>query len=389
MVSAMSLFVLGVTCMDVKNIILHLSLIEQIGPVFIKKLVEIIGVHNLGDLYGFTEQDFVRFGTTAQKGRLLVAGLRNRDILTLELDAIRKIGNVEWVTLWCEQYPLRLKHIDVPPVVLYLQGNISLLSQTKMLACVGARLSNSYAQDCLNRIVLPLILDDWIIVSGGALGADTFAHKAAIDNGGKTIVVVGSGLCHQYPPANKQLFTKIVNLGGLIVSSFSMETEPKSYCFPIRNRIVSGLSVGCLVLQAAVKSGALITAQCALDQGREVFAIPGPLYDPLSAGCHELIKLGAKLVTETKDILDELPAGFHSKNDAQEACIVTKESIAECVYADEQERLILQYTTVATSTDELAKKIGIPVQELQGKLFMLSLDGKIKQDFMGYWTRFL
>lgn len=384
--------------MDIKNIVLHLSLIDQIGPVFIKKLVEMIGLNDLDDLYNFTEQDFVRFGISSQRANLLIAGLRDTSILKAELDVIQKFGNVQWITLWCDQYPLRLQHIDVPPVVLYMQGDISVLSHEKMLACVGARLSNSYAQDCLNKIVIPLIVDDWVIVSGGALGADTFAHKTALDYGGKTVVVVGSGLCYQYPPVNKQLFEKIVDAGGLIVSSFPMQTEPKPYCFPIRNRIVSGLSVGCLVLQAAIKSGALITAQCALDQGREVFAVPGPLYDPLSAGCHELIKLGAKLVTQTKDILDELPIQLHSKGDIQQTFILkkdkigdmgdvvaTRESIAENIYADDQERLILQHTATAISADDLAKKTGISIQDLQSKLFMLSLDGKIKQDFMGYW----
>ena len=380
--------------MDIKNIILHLSLIEGIGPASIKKLVELIKIENISNIYLFTKQDFIRFGINEQKAKILFEGLQDKLIVKKELDIIKQAQNVNWITLWCDQYPNKLKHIDVPPIILYFQGDVSLFLQEKLLACVGSRLANNYVQDCLNKIVAPLIENDWIIVSGGAIGADTFAHKTALLLGGKTIVVVGSGLCHQYPLINKTLFKEIIYSGGLIVSSFPMETEPLPHCFPIRNRIVSGLSVGCIVLQAAIKSGALITAQYALDQGREVFAIPGPIYDPLSAGCHELIKLGAKLVTQSQDILDELSQELRPIKNKQETFIQKtnlqrKDNVKNTNYivCDENERLILQHTTNSISVDELSKKTGITGQILQDKLFIMNLDGKIQQDFIGYWKR--
>ena len=379
--------------------ILHLSLIENIGPTFIQKLVEIIGLHAISDVYRFSLHDFTRLGISEVRAQLLIDGLQDQALLQKELELIESL-NVSIITFWCESYPDRLRHIDAAPPVLYLQGNASLLLQDKMLACVGARLAHSYAQDCLNRIVVPMICDGWIIVSGGAAGADTFAHKTALQHGGKTIAVFGSGLCYQYPGKNKALFQEIIDSGGLIVSSFPMRTQPLQHCFPIRNRIVSGLSVGCLVLQAAVKSGALITAQYALDQGREVFAVPGPIYDPLSAGCHELVKLGAKLVTETQDILDELMpnlrptikqenfitnADLQSKQEKKSQKNIVASSVNDSV--DEVERLILQYAIIPISIDDLLIKVGVTASVLHDKLFMLSLDGKIEQDCTGLWKR--
>lgn len=401
-----------------KQIILHLSLIENIGPTFIQKLVGIIGLQNLPDVYHFGLHDFTRLGISEVRAQLLVDGLQDRAMLQKELELIAEY-KVVLITLWCDDYPDRLRHIDAAPPVLYLQGDTSLLLQDKMIACVGARLAHSYVQDCLNKIVVPMIQDGWIVVSGGAAGADTFAHKAALLHGGKTIAVFGSGLCYQYPEKNKPLFQEIVDAGGLIISSFPMRTQPLPHCFPIRNRIVSGLSVGCLVLQAAVKSGALITAHYALDQGREVFAVPGPIYDPLSAGCHELIKLGAKLVTNTQDILDELVSELqpaivqenfitnailanrsstndNSTNDnstngnsVKVGKNLQKKMITETLddSVDEIERLILQWATVPVSIDDLLVKVGVAAPVLHDKLFMLSLDGKIEQDCTGLWMR--
>lgn len=391
-----------------KKIVLHLSLIENIGPTFIQKLVGIIGLQNLSDVYRFSLHDFTRLGMSEARAQLLVDGLQDQKTLQKELSLIAEY-NVTLITMWCDAYPDRLKHIDAAPPVLYLQGDVSLLLQYKMLACVGARLAHSYVQDCLNKVVVPMIQDGWIVVSGGAAGADTFAHKTALQCGGKTIAVFGSGLCYQYPEKNKPLFQEIIDSGGLIISSFPMQTQPLPHCFPIRNRIVSGLSVGCLVLQAAVKSGALITAQYALDQGREVFAIPGPIYDPLSAGCHELIKLGAKLVTETQDILDELMPDLQpvivqenfitNASPENSNLVANKFARVEKVMQkrnegsnvddsfDEVERLILQWATVPVSIDDLLFKVGVAAPVLHDKLFMLSLDGKIEQDCTGLWKR--
>lgn len=385
--------------MQIKHIILHLSLIYDIGSKTINRLITHFGRDHLLDVYSFTQQDFMRGGFSEYKARLLVEGLQDKRFLEQELIEIKQF-QAEFVTVLCEEYPILLKQIEVPPAVLYFQGDVSLFQRQKMLACVGARKAHSYVQDCLNSIVVPLIQDNWVVVSGGALGADTYAHKAALNHDGKTIVVVGSGLYHQYPPRNKKLFEQVVATGGLIVSAFPIKQMPEARCFPMRNRIISGLSAGCLVLQAASKSGALITAEFALEQGREVFAVPGPIYDPLSAGCHDLIKQGAKLVNSTQDILDELVAfDGVAKNkpvEVQQTCFDTKKSKATkhkaeaadvSVAVDEYERLILKNTVLPVSTEDLLNKIAIEPSILHEKLFGLSLDGKISQDCMGLWKR--
>ncbi len=389
--------------MILQHIILHLSLIQDLTPRFLHELLGKIAIEALPDLYRYTVQDFVNLGCAQEKAQLLVQGLQDQQRLLDELNLIEQ-HNASFLTFFCDEYPTLLKHIDVPPLVLYYQGDVSLFAHEKTFACVGARKAHVYVRDALLQLIVPMIQNDWAIVSGGALGADTYAHQITMDHKGKTIVVVGSGLCHQYPLQNKGLFEQVLYTGGLIVSAFHMQMPPEPYCFPMRNRIISGLSRGCLVLQAAQKSGALITAQCALQQGREVFALPGSIFDPLSVGCHELIQQGAKLVTSTQDILDEL--SYAGKADHVQMQIRADDNVSKykdqkkskrvqpAVIAsdvinvvDDVERAVLHYTVVPVTAEALLTKVGISLDLLQSKLFELSLDGKIAQDGMGLWKR--
>lgn len=405
--------------MILQNIILHLSLIEGLAPRFLQELLENVfakhnaqensSAKNLEKLYNYSLQDFMNLGCSIDKAQLLVSGLQNKQRLLDELRLIEK-NHAAFITVFCDEYPRLLKHIDVPPLVLYYQGDVTLFKKEKTFACVGARKSHLYVSDALKSLIVPMIQDDWVIVSGGALGADTYAHQITLDNNGNTIVVVGSGLCHQYPASNKELFENVVYAGGLIVSIFHMEMPPEPQCFPMRNRIISGLSLGCIVLQAAQKSGALITAQCALQQGREVFALPGSIFDPLSVGCHDLIKQGAKLVTCTQDILEEmsypgkaqyeqltilsqekLPQG----KDKKSSKVIIKKStnqnqapdLSDILDLNDTSLAILHYTVVPITAQALLTKVGVGIELLQSKLFELSLDGKIAQDGMGFWKR--
>ena len=368
-----------------KHLLLHLSLIPEIGSGTIQYIIKQVGQDKLFNLYTYSVADFRQLGVSQNRAERIVAGLLDKRVLDQELIEI-EIQGASFVTVLCDEYPKLLKEIDVPPVVLYYQGDVTLFTEQKTLACVGARKAHSYVQDVIAHTVVPMIQDGWTVVSGGALGADTYAHAAALDNGGKTIVVVGSGLYYQYPPKNKLLFQRVVAHGGLVVSSFPMKRQPEAQCFPIRNRIISGLSQGCLVLQAARKSGALITAHFALEQGREVFAVPGPIYDPLSAGCHELIKQGAKLVESTDDIIQEL-SEFVKIDKVQQLSIqqpVTKVSQGSVNELDQQ---ILRCMVMPVSIGDILLKISVEPQKLQEKLFELSLDGKIEQDCMGLWKR--
>ncbi len=201
-------------------------------------------------------------------------------------------------------YPENLKNIHRPPKALYVNGTI--LERDKMaVALVGSRRASYYGIEVCEKLAYDLAIRGVTIVSGMALGIDTAAHKGALKAKGRTIAVLGSGHGHIYPPQNKKLYSDIVKTGA-VVTEFENETQPLPYNFPQRNRIISGLSLGVVVVEAARNSGALITADFALEQGREVFAVPGKISSQTSSGTHELIKDGARLVQSADDIMEEL-----------------------------------------------------------------------------------
>ncbi len=208
-----------------------------------------------------------------------------------------------------ERYPKLLSQIHDTPKTLYCRGNLDLL-ESDCFAVVGTRKLTSYGKETTNNIVGGLVGAGFTIVSGLAMGIDAVAHQAALDWGGKTIAVLGTGIKNIYPPSNINLANEILNSNGLIISEYA-ENEPgyKSN-FPERNRIISGLSRGVLVVEADEISGSLITAKCALDQNRDVFAIPGSIFSTRSIGPNKLIRQGAKLVTSVQDILDEYSANL-------------------------------------------------------------------------------
>lgn len=373
--------------MQYKNIIIHMLLAPDVGPQAITKIVESVGLDNLQRVYQMSVLDFISFGVSQKKAESLVAALVDNVPLQKELNLIAQY-QVTIVTAWCQQYSPLLKQIDTPPVVLYCLGNTDLFQASKTIACVGARKAHGYAKQAIEHIIVPMIHDGWTIVSGGAAGADTYAHQITLDQRGSTVVVVGSGLCHVYPPQNRVLFEKVVYAGGLIVSCFPMNTNPDSWCFPIRNRIISGLSRGCLVVQAATKSGALITAQQALDQGRDVFAVPGLIFDPLSAGCHELIAQGAKLVSCAADILSELDVSYTPVHEQQTIMNAVNVPAASTRYKpDSLQQQILNILITPLSADTMMQKLNVNIDQLQSLLFDLSLDGVIGQNATGFWVR--
>ncbi len=280
--------------MKKRNSLLHLSLIEGIGPATIVKLYKV-----LESIHSWNIRDFQAYGMSAAVAALIVQGLQQAKLLEDELNLIDKYS-VQLITLLDKEYPPLLKAIYAPPPVLYVAGNVS-LTHPKMLAVVGSRASDAYGMSTARKLVEPLAQQGWTIVSGGALGIDGVAHNAALSVQGKTIAVFGSGLLRPYPARHKELFRRIVDQGAL-VSCFPLNTEPKPGLFPARNRIIAGLAKACLVVQAAQKSGALITASFALNEGREVLAVPGAIDNPLSMGCHKLIQDGAQVVTCSEDV---------------------------------------------------------------------------------------
>ncbi len=254
-----------------------------------------------GGIFSLSRDKILKSGlfTSEETEKILV--LRKRWDLKKEIEEGVKQG-IRVLTVFDEEYPGLLKEIDSFPLAFYVRGDVSILNNF-CFAIVGSRLATIYGQEVAERFAYRLSNLGVVIISGLARGIDSYAHRGAL-KGGKTVAVLGSGLLNIYPPENKPLAEKIVT-SGVVISEFSLKERPQRYNFPRRNRIISGLSKGVLVVEAAKRSGALITARYALEQNREVFAIPGKAGSPLSQGTHMLIKEGAKLVDSLEDILEE------------------------------------------------------------------------------------
>lgn len=204
-----------------------------------------------------------------------------------------------------KEYPKQLKYISDYPICLYCKGNIELLNKTKKIAIIGCRDYSKYGEKIAKEFAYKLAQENIVIVSGGARGIDSFAHQGTLNAHKETIVVLGNGIDYIYPPENRELEEQILQSNGLIISEYVIGTKPSKYTFPARNRIISGISSGVLVIEAKQKSGTLITVDFALEQGKNIYAIPGNIDNKNASGTNELIKQGAKLVTMPEEILED------------------------------------------------------------------------------------
>ncbi|WP_059170810.1 DNA-processing protein DprA [Bacillus sp. FJAT-27445] len=214
-------------------------------------------------------------------------------------------NKISIITILDPEYPELLKQIYQPPWALFASGDTTLLTHFLKLAVVGSRQATDYGKNAIRLLFPGLIEKDILIVSGLAKGIDTLAHECTIRNGGKTIAVIAGGLYHVYPEENRKLAAEMMR-SQLVISEHPPATKPSRWHFPMRNRIISGLCRGTFIVEAKQKSGSLITANYAVNEGRDVFSLPGHIFSPFSAGTNELIQQGAKLVASTEDILEEL-----------------------------------------------------------------------------------
>ncbi len=352
-----------------KDLLLHLFLIDGVGPAIIEILLQ--KKESLKDLYSFSASAIsMHFGLTPAAAQKIVIGLKDAHKLEQELWLIEK-NKIQYFSLLDEGYPELLKHIHRPPTILYVKGQ---LTQEKSIAIIGARKANFYGQKVIATLVPDLVGNGWTIVSGGAIGADTMAHKETLKNDGKTVAIIGAGLLQLYPASNRRLFAQIIDTGGAVVSSFPLLSSAQVGNFPARNRIIAGMAKGVVVVQAAHKSGAKITAEFALEQGKEVFAVPGSIEDELSVGCHDLIGQGAKLVQSAKDILQEFGEVPINKN-------IKEDKLAEPF------KTIVQLCAQPCSVDFLIAQTQINLFQMQQLLFDLQLEGKLTQNLAGQWER--
>jgi DNA processing protein len=277
-----------------------------------------------------------------------------------------------------DDYPEALKHIDDPPPLLYVKGTLRAIDRNA-ISIVGSRRATHYGKTVAERLAADLSRLGVTVVSGLAYGVDAAAHRGSLAAGGRTLAVLGCGVDVVYPRANKTLHEQIPTAGALI-SEFPMGTQPDAGLFPVRNRIVSGLSLGTLVIEAPRKSGALITARHALEQGREVFAVPGAIYSPYSEGCHRLIKDGAKLVENVFDILDEIKNAITviaSDDDGQEPRAAENASAPPLT---KDEKTVFNFLSMEPAhIDDISDECRLTAQRAASALLTLELKGLARQ----------
>ena len=276
--------------------------------------------------------------------------------------------SIQIITFHDPEYPKILKEIPNPPMVLYVLGQLLPQDETA-LAIVGTRKFSPYGKQVTEDIARDLVRAGLTVVSGLALGIDALAHKAAVFYGGRTIAVLASSVDNIYPASNRMTAEKILEGRGAIISEMPLGTPPLKHFFPHRNRIISGLSLGTIVIEAASDSGSLITAHHALEQNRQVYAIPGSIYNPVSIGPNNLLKMGAKPVTRVSDILEDL-----NLNSIQQE-LISSEVIGD---NPEEEKILKLLTRQPQHFDELAKKITLPSSTIAATLMILEMKGKIK-----------
>lgn len=271
-------------------------------------------------------------------------------------------------------YPPLLHQIPDPPPVIYAYG--CLYAKPLHIAMVGSRHATQYGLNAAHRISADLGSQGIVVVSGMARGIDTAAHKGTLTANGKTLAVLGSGLEKIYPPENKSLFHHIAEQGA-VISEFPLLADPEPHHFPIRNRLISGISHGTVVVEAGRKSGSLITARLAAEQNREVFAIPGNINSQRSTGSHSLIKQGAKLIETADDILEEFNLERGIISDSETPCAITEKNDVE--FSWEEQHILEILEPYPIHMDELVRKAGIDAGKLAGVLLQLELKGLVVQ----------
>ena len=365
-----------------RNRWLALALTPSLGPIRARKLVEHFG--SIEEVFNASLTELEGAGLRAESAQAIALG---KAMEAAEEELIRAVNlGADIVTFDDDRYPANLRNIYDPPVVLYVKGSVATLSEPG-IAVVGTRHPTPYGIGMAQRLSSDLASRGLVIFSGMARGVDTCAHKGALEGNGKTAAVWGTGVDVCYPRENKKLADQILVSGGAIISEFPIGTFAAPQNFPIRNRIISGLSIGVLVVEAGEYSGTRITARNALEQSRDVYAVPGNVTNRQSWGPNTLIKQGAKLVATWEDVWEELPPQVKSNLQDRAASESSAPETASLFGGDEKlsphERRIykLLRADAATQIDQIIEQLEPEVSssEIFAALFELELSGKVKQ----------
>ena len=297
----------------------------------------------------------------------LIVESRNSYKPDKEIAKLKRL-NIGYITIFDKEYPAQLKELPDAPAILYVKGDVDIL-KLPSLAIVGSRKFTQYGKLMANKLAKDVSDAGLVVVSGLALGIDAVAHQATLEVQGKTIGVLGCGLNQIYPIANSNLAKEVVNTGGVIISELSPGTPPLKQNFPARNRIIAGLSLGTLVIEAAEESGSLITALSALEYNREVFAVPGNVNSETSIGTNRLIQKGAKLVINADDIFDEL--NIEVKSNQQKAKALAPRT-------DEEEMILELISRDGAVIDKIVQQSGLNIIVISTTLTIMEMKGMVE-----------
>jgi DNA processing protein len=361
---------------------LALALTPGLGPTRVRRLVERFGT--VAAVFRASLTELEATGLLAVSAQAIGTG-KSFELAQEEVEKVKAAG-AQIVTLDDSRYPLRLKEIYDPPVLLYVRGDAGILAQPG-IAVVGTRHPTPYGSGMAERLAIDLSAHGLVIISGMARGVDTAAHRGVIAAKGKTVAVFGTGVDVSYPKENTRLAEQILSFGGALISEFPVGTFAAPQNFPIRNRIISGMSMGVLVVEAAEYSGTRITARCALEQNREVFAVPGNVTNKNSWGPNTLIKQGAKLVATWEDVWEELPENTRlslapaAPDESQGPATASLFPNDEQLSPHERKIFALLKADESTHIDEIVEQLEAELSssEIFAALFELELNGKVRQ----------
>ncbi len=345
-----------------------LNMLRGIGPVRVVKLLEALGSPEA--ILQARPQSLRRVPGIGGEVSETIAAWETQVDLAGEMKRVEAFG-AEVVTRSDPAYPQILREIHDPPIVLYVWGDSSVLD-SRSVGVVGTRKPSLYAADCAKKLSYQMAYAGLTVASGLARGIDTAAHQAALAAKGRTVAVLGSGLENLYPPENRELAEKIAAGGGALISEFPMQTKADRQTFPMRNRIISGLSFGLLVVEAGAQSGALISANQAAEQGRSLYVIPGRIDNPTAIGSNRLIQQGAKLVMSAQDILDDFGLLFREQQELKTPTTGATLSEAEQTVRD-------AIGDDETAFDTIIAKCGLPTHEVSSTLLALEMRRLVKQ----------
>ncbi len=355
---------------------LTLKSVPGVGNLLFRRLVEKIGSPR--QVLRSSRKTLIGVAGVTPRIAAAIRNHRTPDWVRREIDLCRRKG-YKIITRQDGAYPALLRHIPDPPPVLYCHGSLD--GEDGHIAMVGSRRATAYGKTSAARLARELAEKGLSVVSGMARGIDTAAHWGALDGGGRTVAVLGSGLERVYPRENRKLFHRIAECGA-VVSEFPLFSEPEPHHFPQRNRIISGMSLGTVVVEATRRSGSLITARLAAEQGREVFAVPGSVQAPTAKGTHDLIKQGAKLVENAEDIIEEVAPHISCPTLNQPA-----ESRQVPVMSAEEADVYRAVGHYPVHIDELARRCDLDIGRLTAVLTQLEIAGAVLQEPGKYFIR--